>query len=163
MVSGLRPMKTTGDQLNLDLSLTAIRDGNTAPVTLRDLLTRPTVFSIYMRNNTGSCDKQNTSLVAHAQELDAAGVNVVAISRDKPAAHEKYAAKLGIPYTLVSDPDDTFAKEADAIVEKSMYGKKYLGPARAAFLVDTTGRITGVIEKVDSKNHGKELLTLIQS
>ena len=84
-----------------------------------------------MRNNTGSCDKQNTSLVAHAQELDAAGVNVVAISRDKPAAHEKYAAKLGIPYTLVSDPDDTFAKEADAIVEKSMYGKKYLGPARA--------------------------------
>lgn len=163
MVSGLRPMKTTGDQLNLDLSLTAIRDGKTAPVTLGDLLTRPTVFSIYMRNNTGSCDKQNTSLVAHAQELDDAGVNVVAISRDKPAAHEKYAAKLGIPYTLVSDPDDTFAKEADAIVEKSMYGKKYFGPARAAFLVDTTGRITGVIEKVDSKNHGKELLTLIQS
>lgn len=155
-------MKTIGDQLNLDLPLTAVRDGKTATVTLRDLLTRPTVFSIYMRNNTGSCDKQNTSLVAHAKELAAAGVNVVAISRDKPAAHEKYAAKLGIPYTLVSDPDDTFAKEADAIVEKSMYGKKYLGPARAAFLVDTDGRITAVIEKVDSKNHGKELIALLQ-
>ncbi|MCC5840359.1 MAG: redoxin domain-containing protein [Opitutales bacterium] len=155
-------MKTIGDSLDLNLSLTAVRSGEASTVKLGDLLTRPTVFSIYMRNNTGSCDKQNTSLVAHAAELDAAGVNLVAISRDKPPAHAKYAAKLGIPYTLISDPDDTFAKEADAIVEKSMYGKKYLGPARAAFLVDTDGRITGVIEKVDSKNHGEELLALIQ-
>lgn len=80
-----------------------------------------------MKNNTGSCDKQNDSLAAHAAEFAEAGFSLVAVSRDTPGSHLKYAAKKKITYTLASDPGDLFAQAADAVVEKSMYGKNTLG------------------------------------
>ncbi|MDX2110480.1 MAG: redoxin domain-containing protein [Verrucomicrobiota bacterium] len=155
-------MLSIGEKINTAINLKVVHRGLVEAVLLRDLLTRRTIVSVYMRNNTGSCDKQNTSLASHAAELDKAGYNLIAVSRDTTASHLKYAAKLGISYSLVSDPDDIFAKAVDSIVEKSMYGKKYLGPARAAYVFDTEGTLIASISKVDSANHGDELLALIQ-
>jgi len=114
-----------------------------------------------MKNNTGSCDKQNDSLAAHAAEFAKAGYNLVAISRDTPASHLKYAVKKKIAYTLASDPGDLFAKAADSVVEKSMYGKTYFGPARAAFVLDTDGTVLAVAQKVDTADHAAQLKALI--
>jgi len=155
-------MIKTGQTLSTDFVLSVVRDGTTAEVQLKDLLTRPTVVSIYMRNNTGSCDKQNDSLVAHAAAIDRLGYNLVAVSRDTCGSHQKYAAKKSISYPLVSDPGDAFARAADAIVEKSMYGKTYEGPARAAFVLGTDGQVLAVIEKVDSKAHGEQVMTVLR-
>ncbi len=154
-------MITKGKKLKTNFKLKVVRDGAESEVLFKEILTRPTIVSVYMKNNTGSCDKQNDSLAAHAAELAELGYNLVALSRDTCGSHLKYAAKKKITYTLASDPDDAFAKAADAIVEKSMYGKTYEGPARAAFVIDTDGTVLAVIEKVDTKDHAAQLKAVL--
>lgn len=150
-----------GQKLKTSFTLKIVRDGSQAEVAFKDLLVKPTIVSVYMKNNTGSCDKQNDSLAAHADEFAKRGYNLVAISRDTCGSHLKYAAKKDIAYTLASDPDDLFAKAADAIVEKSMYGKTYEGPARAAFVIGKDGTVLAVAEKVDTKDHAAQLHALL--
>ncbi|MBL9199577.1 MAG: redoxin domain-containing protein [Opitutaceae bacterium] len=154
-------MIASGKKLKTDFRLKIVQDGAQKEVTFADLLTRRTIVSVYMKNNTGSCDKQNDSLAAHAGEFATAGYNLVAISRDTCGSHLKYAAKKRIAYTLASDPGDLFSKAADAIVEKSMYGKTYLGPARAAYVIDKNGTVLAVAEKVDTADHAAQLRALI--
>jgi thioredoxin-dependent peroxiredoxin len=154
-------MISPGKKLPASLALRIVRQGKEESLTLKQLLRRRTLVSVYMRNNTSACDRQNESLAAHVAEFDKLGYDLVAVSRDTCASHAKYAAKLGIGYTLVSDPDDTFSKAADAIVEKSMYGKKYLGPARAAYVLDKDGTVLAVADKVDTKDHAAQLRALI--
>jgi peroxiredoxin Q/BCP len=154
-------MITPGKKLKTNFKLTVVASGTAKDLTFKDLLTRRTIVSVYMKNNTGSCDKQNDSLAAHAAELAKAGYNLVAVSRDTPGSHLKYAAKKEISYALASDPSDLFAQAADAVVEKSMYGKKYFGPARAAFVLETDGTVLAVAEKVDTADHAAQLKALI--
>jgi peroxiredoxin Q/BCP len=154
-------MLKPGQKLKTTFVLKIVRDGKESEVAFKDLLTRPTVVSVYMKNNTGSCDRQNDSLAARAAEFDKRGYNLIALSRDTCGSHLKYAVKKVIAYTLASDPDDLFAKAADAIVEKSMYGKTYEGPARAAFVIGKDGTVLAVAEKVDTKDHAAQLHALL--
>ena len=137
------------------------RNGRLETVRFSDLLTRPTIVSVYMRNNTPGCDRQNDSLAAHAAEFDRAGYNLVALSRDTCGSHAKYAAKKKITYTLASDPEDLFAKAADAVIEKSMYGRSFTGPARAAFVLARDGTVLAVAPKVDTADHAAQLRALL--
>jgi peroxiredoxin Q/BCP len=150
-----------GTKFPTKLKVKAVQGGKETEVTLGQLLRRRTIVSVYMKNNTGSCDKQNASLADAAAEFDKLGYDIIAVSRDGCASHAKYAAKMGISYTLVSDPEDTVSKAADAIVEKSMYGKKYFGPARAAYVLDRDGTVLAVIEKVDSAKHAEQLRAVL--
>jgi peroxiredoxin Q/BCP len=150
-----------GKKLNIDFSLNVVRDGTASELAFRELLTRPTIVSVYMKNNTGSCDKQNDSLAAHAAEFERRGYNLVALSRDTCGSHLKYAVKKKIGYTLASDPEDRFARAAGAIVKKSMYGREFEGPARAAFVIGRDGTVLAVAEKVDTKDHAAQLHTLL--
>lgn len=152
-----------GDKIDTSISFSIIENGQERTVTLSELLTKPFVISVYMKNNTGSCDKQNASLTEFAPQITEKGYGLMAVSKDSCGSHAKYAAKLGISYVLASDPDESFSKLTDSIVEKSMYGKKYFGPSRSAFVIGTDGTVLGIIEKVDSKNHGKEVLDLLDT
>jgi peroxiredoxin Q/BCP len=152
-----------GQKLKTNFKLKIVREGAEAEVAFKDLLTKPTIVSVYMKNNTGSCDKQNDSLAAHSDEFSKLGYNLVAVSRDTCGSHLKYAVKKKIAYTLASDPDDLFAKAADAIVEKSMYGKTYEGPARAAFVIGKDGTVLAVAEKVDTKDHAAQLHAMLDT
>jgi peroxiredoxin Q/BCP len=154
-------MISKGKKLRAKFKLTIVQDGAVREVVFADLLTRRTIVSVYMKNNTGSCDKQNDSLAAHAAEFDRAGYNLVALSRDTSGSHLKYAVKKKISYVLASDPGDLFAQAADSIVEKSMYGKTYQGPARAAFVLDQDGTVLAVADKVDTADHAAQLRALI--
>jgi peroxiredoxin Q/BCP len=154
-------MITPGKKLKTNFKLKVVAQGVESEVTFKDLLKRRTIVSVYMKNNTGSCDKQNDSLAAHAAEFTKAGYDLLAISRDTPGSHLKYAVKKKITYTLASDPTDLFAQAADAVVEKSMYGKKYFGPARAAFVLAPDGTVLAVAEKVDTADHAAQLKALI--
>jgi len=93
--------------------------------------------------------------------LPGAGYDLIAISRDTPGSHLKYAAKKKIAYPLVSDPGDLFAHAADAVVEKSMYGRKFFGPARAAFVLAPDGTVLAVVEKIDPADHAARLKALL--
>lgn len=150
-------MISAGKKIDTRFQLKVFRDGEAGTVALADLLTRRTIVSVYMRNNTPGCDRQNDSLAAHAAEFDRAGYNLVAVSRDTCGSHAKYAAKKKISYTLASDPEDLFAQAADSVVEKSMYGRKFRGPARAAYVLDRDGTVLAVMEKVDTADHAAQL------
>ena len=143
--------------MDTSFQLKVFRDGGAETVTFADLLTRRTIVSVYMRNNTPGCDRQNDSLAAHAAEFERAGYNLVAVSRATCGSHAKYAAKKKIRYTLASDPDDRFARAADSVVEKSMYGRKFTGPARAAYVLGRDGTVLAVVPKVDTSDHAAQL------
>jgi peroxiredoxin Q/BCP len=154
-------MLAPGQKPDLSFSLKIVRAGVVAELPFHNLLTRPTIVSVYMRNNTASCDRQNHSLAAHAVEFERRGYNLLALSRDTCGSHQKFALKKGVGHLLASDPDDLFARAMDAVVEKSMYGKTYLGPARAAFVLAPDGTLLAVVDKVDTKDHGAQLLALL--
>ena len=146
-----------GQKIDTQFQLKVFRDGEATTAGFADLITRRTIVSVYMRNNTPGCDRQNDSLAAHAAEFSRAGYNLIAVSRDTCGSHAKYAAKKKISYTLASDPEDLFAQAADSVVEKSMYGRKFRGPARAAYVLDRDGTVLAVVEKVDTADHAAQL------
>jgi peroxiredoxin Q/BCP len=154
-------MVSKGDKIASDFQLKVVQDGEEKEVQFGDLLSHPTVVTVYMKNNTRSCDLQNVSLVAVADELAKKGIQVISLSKDGCKSHKNYATKHGIPYILASDPDHEFAQATDSLVEKKMYGKVFHGPSRSAFFIDTDGTVLGIIEKVTPASHGEEILALV--
>jgi len=156
-------MIEVGSKIDTDFTLDVVKDGEEQQVEFSSLLTRPTIVSVYMRNNTSGCDRQNKSLAENYDYFDEKGYNVVAISKDTCGSHKNYAAKLGINYTLASDPEFKFARATDSIVEKKMFGNTFDAPTRSAYVLDTDGKVLGLIKKVDTKNHAEELKELVDT
>ena len=156
-------MISVGEQINTNFTVKAVHEGQEQEVLFSELLTNPTIVSVYMKNNTGSCDKQTASLAEHASWFADQGYDLMALSKDTCGSHKKYAEKQGISFTLLSDPDHAFAKATQSMVEKKMYGKVYEAPSRSAFVIDTDGTILAVIEKVNTKAHAEELKELVES
>lgn len=154
-------MIATGEKIDTGFSLKIVRNGTEETVRFDELLDRPTVVSVYMKNNTDSCDRQTASLAEHSAWFDGQGYNLVAISKDGCRSHKNYAKKMNINYTLASDPGYAFAEATDSIVEKQMFGNTYMAPSRSAFVIDTDGTVLGIIEKVNTKDHAEELKELI--
>lgn len=151
-----------GDKIDTTFSLEVVEGGEEKTITFAELLDRPVIVSVYMKNNTGGCDKQNKSLAEGMDQILAKGFKIVAISKDSCGSHKKYAEKLGIGYILASDPEHRFARATDSLVEKKMYGKVFTGPSRSAYFIDTDGTVKAVIEKVNTADHAAELLEKIQ-
>ena len=156
-------MIEVGAKMNTNFTFKVVEREEEREVSFADVLSRPTIVSVYMKNNTSSCDKQNISLAEHASWFDEAGYNLVTISKDTCGSHKKYIAKHGIGYMIASDPEYKFSSATDSIVEKKMYGKVYEGPSRSAFVIDTDGTILAAIEKIDTKAHAEELKDVIGS
>ncbi|HET6528177.1 MAG TPA: redoxin domain-containing protein [Balneolaceae bacterium] len=152
-----------GSKIDTDFTLDIVQNGEEKTVTFGELLERPTVVSVYMKNNTSGCDKQNTSLAGDEDWFDEHGYNLIGISKDSIASHKKYAEKMGIDYILASDPDYKFAKATDSIVDKNMFGNKYQAPSRSAYVIDTDGTVKAIIKKVNTKNHAAELKQVIEN
>lgn len=156
-------MIAAGQKLSVNFSVKAVRNGGVREVLFAELLTRRTIVSIYMRNKTPSCDRQIEELDAHAAEFDRLGYDLVAISRDTCGSHARQAEKkgFGVSLTLVSDPKDLFARAADAVIDKQLYGRKYRGPARAAFVLAADATVLAVVEKVEPKTHAEQLRAVV--
>jgi thioredoxin-dependent peroxiredoxin len=156
-------MIAPGAQLSVNFKVKTIVDGKIAAVDFGDLLTQRTIVSLYMRGNTPSCDRQVEALGAAAGEFARAGFATLAISRDTASAQQRLAEKkaLGADLRLVSDPGDLFAQAADAVVDKVLYGKRYRGPARSAFVLSPQGIVLAVIEKVDVARHREQILEVL--
>ena len=126
-----------------------------------ELLGRRTVVSVYMKGGTPGCDRQVEGLSGFAAELEKAGFGLIAVSRDGATAQARQGEKKLLPFTLVSDPDDLFAKATDSLVDKKMYGRTFSGPARAAYVFDADGRVLAVVPKVDTADHPAQLRAAI--
>lgn len=156
-------MIEAGARMDTSFTIKAVQGGEEKEMAFSELLDRPTIVSVYMKNNTPSCDRQNIGLAENASWFDDAGYNVLSISKDTCGSHKRFAAKHDIGFTIVSDPEYKFSAATDSIVEKKMYGKVYEGPSRSAFVIDTDGTILAAIEKIDTKAHGEELKELVNS
>ncbi len=156
-------MIETGKKINTDFELKIVQNGEEREVKFSDLLDQKAIVSVYMKNNTSSCDRQTLDLAENSEWFKENGFNLIAISKDGCRSHKNYAEKQGINYTLASDPDYKFAEATDSIVEKKMYGKTFTGPSRSAFVIDTDGTILASIEKIDTKAHAEELKALVES
>ncbi|MEL6610549.1 MAG: redoxin domain-containing protein [Bacteroidota bacterium] len=147
--------------LDLTLPVTYYADGETHTSTFADLLDGPTVVSVYMSNNTGSCDRQMIALADAAWDIEGAGVAVVGLSKNSPTSHARYAHKHSIGFPLISDVDHAFSKAVGGMVMKKMRGKEYEGPARAVYIVGADGTVHAS-EAVDTKAHGKQVLRMVR-
>jgi thioredoxin-dependent peroxiredoxin len=155
-------MIKAGEKLDTSFTLDILENGEIKRVRFSELLDRPVIVSVYMRNNTSGCDRQNRSLADKASEIMNEGYKLIALSKDTCGSHKKYAGKFGIDYILASDPDHLFAKATGSLKEKKMYGKTFWGPGRSAYFVDTDGTVQAVIEKIDTERHADELLDIIR-
>ena len=121
------------------------------------LIGKKTVLYFYPKDNTPGCTAQACNLNENLDALKAKGFQVVGVSIDSNASHTKFKAKFNLQFPLLSDPEHEIAEAFGVWVEKSMYGKQYMGVARTTFIIDEKGIITDIIEKVDTKNHSSQI------
>ncbi len=133
-------------------------DQNGDPVKLSDLRGQTVVLYFYPRADTPGCTTQACSVRDHGTDYKAAGARVIGVSPDEVAAVKKFASKFDLEFTLLADADHAVAEAYGTWVEKSMYGKKYMGVQRATFIVDPDGRIAKVFPKVSPKTHDDVVL-----
>ena len=127
-------------------------------VTSNDLLGRKTIIYFYPKDNTSGCTAEACSLRDNYEALIAKGYNVVGVSKDSAASHRKFIDKYELPFTLLADTTTDMQQTFGVWAEKSLYGRKYMGTLRQTFIFDEQGILTEIIEKVDTKNHAKQIL-----
>jgi peroxiredoxin Q/BCP len=130
---------------------------------LKDALGSHVVLYFYPRDNTPGCTKEGESFTASFAQFKKAKTLIFGISPDSVDSHEKFRKKLGFPFDLLSDPDQTVCKLYDVIQEKSMYGKKYLGVERSTFLIDAKGVLREAWRKVKVDGHAETVLAAVKA
>ena len=130
---------------------------------LKDALGSHVVLYFYPRDNTPGCTMEGESFTASFAQFKKAKTLIFCISPDSGDSHEKFRKKLGFPFDLLSDPDQTVCKLYDVIQEKSMYGKKYLGVERSTFLIDAKGVLREAWRKVKVDGHAEAVLAAVKA
>jgi thioredoxin-dependent peroxiredoxin len=128
------------------------------PVTLSELRSETVVLYFYPRADTPGCTTQACGVRDRGGDYRAAGARVIGVSPDEVEAVSRFADKHDLDFTLLADADHAVAEAYGTWVEKSMYGKKYMGVARATFLIDADGTIAKVFPKVSPKTHDEVVL-----
>ena len=119
----------------------------------------PVVLFFYPKDDTSGCTAEAKDFTRLAADFDAAGAHVLGISPDGVASHAKFKTKHDLGVTLLADEDKTVVETYGVWVEKSMYGRKYMGVERSTFLIDAKGRISDIWRKVKVPGHADEVLT----
>ncbi len=133
-------------------------DQNGNLITLSQFLGKKVVLYFYPKDNTPGCTEQACNLRDNYHALLAAGYVVLGVSVDNQKSHQKFASKFELPFPLLVDDAHTMVEAYGVWVEKSMYGKKYMGTARTTFIIDEKGIITEIIDKVKTKEHSQQIL-----
>jgi len=119
---------------------------------------QPLVLYFYPKDDTSGCTREAQDFTALASEFAKAGVKVIGVSRDPMKAHEKFIGKYSLAVPLVSDEDGRISDAFGTWVQKSMYGRKYMGMERATYLIAADGRVLKAWRKVKVPEHAEEVL-----
>lgn len=128
-------------------------------IRLADLRGRIVVLYFYPKDDTTGCTSEAKGFTERQGEFDAIGAVVVGVSKDSVRSHAKFRQKYGLSVRLGSDAEGEMLQRYGVWVEKSMYGRKYMGIERATFLIDKDGVIRRVWHKVSVTGHAQEVLT----
>jgi peroxiredoxin Q/BCP len=120
---------------------------------------QPLVLYFYPKDDTSGCTREAQDFTAMAGDFRKAGVKVIGVSRDPMKKHEKFIGKYDLRVPLVSDEDGRISNAFGTWVQKSMYGRKYMGMERATYLIGADGRVLRVWHKVKVPNHAQEVLS----
>ncbi|WP_294253735.1 peroxiredoxin [uncultured Sphingomonas sp.] len=118
----------------------------------------PFVLYFYPKDDTSGCTREAQDFTALMPEFAALGVKILGISKDPPAKHQKFTAKYDLTVPLATDEDGALMEALGVWVEKSMYGKKYMGIERSTFLFDASGKLARAWRKVKVPGHAAEVL-----
>lgn len=138
------------------------RDGG-ATITLSALRPGKVVLYFYPKDDTPGCTLEAQDFTARQADFAAAGVTVIGVSKDSVKAHDKFCKKHGLSIILASDEAGTTCEDYGVWLEKSMYGKTYMGIERTTFLIDGQGKVARVWNKVSVKGHADEVLAAAKS
>jgi peroxiredoxin Q/BCP len=152
--------------------MTTIKQGDIAPafsvndqhgnqVSLSDFLGKTVVLYFYPKDATPGCTAEACDFRDNYQTLQAKGLVVLGVSTDDEKSHTKFIGKFQLPFTLLADTDKKLVEAYGVWVEKSMYGKIYMGTARKTFIINPEGKIAHIIEKVETSRASQQILDLL--
>lgn len=127
-------------------------------VTLDSLSGKKVVLYFYPKDDTPGCTAEACNLRDNYKALLGQGYVVLGVSPDNEKKHQKFIDKYDLPFDLLADVDKAVCERYGVWVEKSMYGRKYMGVARTTFVINENGEISEVIEKVKTKDHAAQIL-----
>ncbi|MEY2793174.1 MAG: Peroxiredoxin [Bacteroidota bacterium] len=130
-------------------------DGNL--IDFNQLSGQKVVLYFYPKDDTPGCTAQACNLNENLDFLKSKGYKVIGVSVDSNEKHQKFKKKYGLQFSLIADVEQKIVNDYGVWVEKSMYGKSYMGIARTTFIINEEGIITDIIEKVDTKNHTSQI------
>lgn len=131
------------------------------PVSLAALRGDPVVLFFYPKAGTPGCTAQACGVRDHAREYEEAGAVVLGVSRDPVGKLAAFAAEHGLEFPLLCDADHAVTEAYGAWVEKSMYGRRYMGVERSSVIVGPEGKIAHVLPKVSAKTHDERVLAAL--
>ena len=127
-------------------------------ITSASLKGTPFVLYFYPKDNTTGCTQEAVAFTQLAKKFQALGVTVIGVSKDSVTSHDRFKDKHKLQLTLASDPETTLAQDYGVWIEKSLYGRKYMGMDRATFLIDGKGKIRAIWRKVKVGGHAEAVL-----
>jgi peroxiredoxin Q/BCP len=136
-------------------------DGRT--IKLSDFKGKKLVLYFYPRDMTPGCTKEACGFRDDYSALKRRGVEVVGVSGDSQASHQKFTEAYSLPFPLLSDPDHSMMEKYGAYGEKTMYGKKVTGVIRSTFIIDGNGKIAHIFRKVKTDTHSKDVAAVLDS
>ena len=126
--------------------------------TLADYSGKKLVLYFYPKDDTPGCTAEACNLRDNYTELLNQGFEILGVSPDNEAKHQKFIDKYELPFDLLADVDHSIAEAYGVWVKKNMYGRKYMGIARTTFIIDESGNIEEIIAKVKTKEHSSQIL-----
>jgi len=136
---------------------TMATDGG-SEVSLVSLKDKSVILYFYPKDDTPGCTKEACAFRDELPDFSDLNAEIIGVSKDSVAKHDKFKAKYDLPFTLVADVDGLVCEAYDTWVEKSLYGRKYMGIERATFLIDGAGVLRGIWRKVKVKGHVEAVL-----
>lgn len=134
------------------------KNQNGEDIKLSDFKGRRVVLVFYPKDDTPGWTKEACSLRDSFEVFEAKDIKLFGISNDSEKSHQKFISKYALPFDLLADTDKTLVNAYGVYGEKSLYGKKYMGINRMTFLIDETGRIAKIFNKVKVAEHAEEIL-----
>jgi len=136
-------------------------DQNGNAIQLADFEGQTLVIYFYPKDNTPGCTAQACDIRDNYKALNKKNIAIIGVSCDDEKSHNKFIDKFELPFALIADTDQKMVTQFGVWVEKSMYGRNYMGIARTTFIIDAKGNISHIIEKVDTKNHTAQILAAL--
>lgn len=132
-------------------------------VSLKDFKGKKLVLFFYPKDNTPGCTTESIGFSENLTKFRRAGADVLGVSKDSVASHERFREKQGLKITLASDKDGDVIEKYGSWIEKKNYGRTYMGIDRSTFLIDENGKILKIWRKVRVKGHVDEVLETVKS